>query len=834
MPSDKNNKISNTALLFFFIINFFYAFKSSFFYTRWTDRDLTRGLEAFKYFEPMGAELSFYNGDRIPGGLMNYIWGITLQIYPSPFAVLFVQTSLFIGSLYFLWKILIKEFGFISTAFFIFFINFGINLYIRGIWNPMMSAPFTIMTFAFIVKSILDNDNKYIKYAFLCCFMAIQMHLSISVLLLSLIVFAIIRKINLKEVGLIVVFFILNYLLYLIYEYQHDFSNTKSLLIQLIGIQIKLYYIIPTLLVCSFFYFIPSKYLLKVISLIFFTTVLVGFTFSFSTYIEKDPTIDLEKIVQNNNIEQCSDIKDIDKKGKIYCHETNLNFDNLNYIHDTAIKSNLTNYLKNQHSTKTQNVFIKTENYWGKKYENLEMLVLNNKNTEKIFIIYTKYGDLKPVFNFENFKTILNFNNSLHFGLIILCIFIVVVKSDDKYSNLLHFLLLDIIFYLLIFSKTFSLSLNEHHNRYLSANFLVVAFFMFLLTQIVIKIIKNRYIDIFNIKRLNILFYFLIFFLMLITVVNETIETYQKNQKWTLSDLEEGIKKISKITGESILETYLKTAQINNKKLVYERVAINFLVNPSNKELFAKKSNYCYVFSESYINLDDIIDIYSYPRTFNMDYFYENNNSYNYPTKNHNYPTFNHVEIKNIELLYEHKIDKYMFNNIYKINFYTPQFCSTSFNNRYSMTSNDKLEQKLYNSKLNRFYNKSSETTNVTVKNFNKNSNFVYTLMFNENNNALSISSNQLKGLTFNSGFFMDYTLINPKFIVDGIEYKIKDNIALGSLGVTQSYTFELDKIDIKKWKNKNIIFSYDLIDRKKYVSLQNYGLIHAEDNIRY
>ena len=72
-------------LINIFILNIFLTILVPVEYSMWTDRDLFRAKT--NMLEPLGAELSFYNGDRIPGGLLNFLWGIIIKIYDNPMAI---------------------------------------------------------------------------------------------------------------------------------------------------------------------------------------------------------------------------------------------------------------------------------------------------------------------------------------------------------------------------------------------------------------------------------------------------------------------------------------------------------------------------------------------------------------------------------------------------------------------------------------------------------------------------------------------------------------------------------------------------------------------------
>lgn len=786
-------------LMFFIIANSIIAFSGNY-YSLWTDRDFFRGYEAFRVFEPLGAELSFFNGDRVPGGLMNYIWGIALNIYPDMFSIVVLKGLLSLCAIFYFTRVLLLKYSYKIVFPVIVLMHYSIWDVVSGLWNPMMSFIFSLFSIAYFLKSVIKNDDKFIKYSFLFAFMAMQMHLSSSILLVNLLLYVIYKKINIKEVLYIVLFFLLNYFLYFIYDYQHDFYNTKNLFLQFQTIDISIYNIISFLLLFGFLLILKSKSLSNIISLVFFGVIISSFFLSQSKYIEyidKTP-LHLNKSYCENTLFKCINVN----------NEKDITFTN-NIMEKKSVWNNIQKYTESK---------LTTKHIWGKNGEEEKIFYYAIKNKNDYTIIYHKHSNIMPLINMDNVKAILQLN-IIPFSIFLLAIITFYFKKKDESEQFLfNIILVEILVYFFIYCRTFNIHLDSHSNRYLFTNIIYLNIFVLLFCNTIMEFyhnIKNKFGFLNNFNNLShyIGSIFILYFLTVVSVdfYNDNDNTY--NEIYMINKIKESTPYIKE------QDIYFNIGFYDNKtnSFFHVRNTKSFYYDINNNYI-PKKMNTCFILSTNKIS--EFNNELNLPRRVDIGYFYNQHSQvFNLPF------VISNNKIKNSTFLF--KFSNY--NNegrimdlyAYKVNLEKPGYCFQSFSNRYAFNSLERKEIELFHKNQTLHIEKNKE--GYILQNIHDS--FVYSLVFNKD--GIVLSSNQLRGLSYNYGYLSDYTLINPKISINGNTYQ--EDTVIGLIGhlTPHKFDFNMKKINTNLKKGDIIVFEYNLYGRDKFQKIKDTFIVN-------
>lgn len=662
-----------------------------------------------------------------------------------------------------------------------------------------MAAPFILLSLSFLLKGVWEND-KYIKISYFFIFCAMQMHLSASLLLIIIIFFSIVIKISIKEIFYILLFFVLNFGFYIVHEINNNFLNSAFLIYQLKELLVN--YKLILLVLLSFFgiYFISIKKAIQLCLIIIFLLLISIITNSSSynnTNIENEILLKLTSSSQINNL--CNTNKNF-KCVKVNNSFSNLNMINLNEVRE-VISKQLNSYHKDYNYT-----YVNIDNTWENsenKYSKLHMVVFIKDKK----IIYTEDGYLRPLWNIENVKEVLSISYmDLKINFIILTLiylfFIVKFYSNKEFQDIYFICLCGLIIDMLVFGGTFSFMLSDGHKRYLLLNLMCHLF--------VIVLLVNKYKVNFLISNKNKYFILFLLLFMIFIVV--------KKDDYIINKTEELINKISKISGYNNYDIYNNLILINKDK---EIVLTNRTVDYKYKKNTPNK-NICYMASQVKLSLNQIEDIYSQP--YNMcigeECLANKKNKSKYLSFNGNKLGLKDNSIK-VTSIKSFGYVKNKFNNnnyyIYASKFKDELSCPSSYHNRYMLSNDDVKEKNLYD----------MNTNNITYKNHfifkNKtyNGQFIYSLIIDKKNGNILISSNQLKGISYNSGFFNSYSMYNIQLTINGKVIKL--NNILGINGNIKPLTIKNNSI-LKLNKG-------DIIDIKYNIKMVSFFSSNSDDN---
>jgi Dolichyl-phosphate-mannose-protein mannosyltransferase len=203
------------------------------FFNFWTDRDMVRSENLLREFQWMGAELSYGSAARVPGGFLHYFWVLPTLISKDP--ELSYQFCVLLGMLALIpfYLAMRRSFGAVAaiTATMVLLASPILFGTLTRLWNPSFQVPFTILSYAFLVRLLAERHTPSFKWLVASLVVGMQMHLSTYLLVVCVIVALLLTRTRIPwKAGAAALFLTVLLLLpYLIGEVTSGWDNIRQM-----------------------------------------------------------------------------------------------------------------------------------------------------------------------------------------------------------------------------------------------------------------------------------------------------------------------------------------------------------------------------------------------------------------------------------------------------------------------------------------------------------------------------------------------------------------------------------------------------------------------------